>query len=476
MPEELISGTRTTDIEPATLQSSTRTIKRRLSDSALITDISETGRSDSKTTYKNLRKKSTEIQLRTLARISGEVSKALNLYQGFTNSGWEPVAETDRATRALVEWFEEMADLGVNVNNLINENIYDLYVIGAMCMRILLINDEPKLIRNIPPEEIDFLHQLDPDPMNMDYGKIWYTGFYLQRDKREFVVLESILDPNPYFYYAPMLTTSKSPKGISIIESVIELAISAGEKNYMMTEYLRGNIFPQEIVSLVLDEYFKVLLDEDVDFDMKNFNKTKDDAVKAVTDFFDTSDSTQTLVSDVPLQKIVVGTLEGNNLRGLPEVNDAHESAFPRALKAPAPLLGIRRQGNALNDTETKYAIRSFYKNILNIRATTKKGWEKLCRSYLSYKGITGKGGIAFTETDIELKQAITEAVVKETEAAGNLIRDRIFTRGEMRKNFTQGTLDLTQHDEALPEELMDEPEPEPMDGPTDDSEAQGEA
>lgn len=472
MAEELVSSTGTTDIEPSTLQSSTRTIKRQYSDSALITAISETGRSDSKTTYKNLRKKSTEVQLRTLSRISGEVSKALNLYQGFTNSGWEVVAETDRATRALKAWFEEMSDLGVNINNLINENIYDLYVIGAMCMRTLLINDEPKLIRNIPPEEIAFLHQMDPEPENMEYGKIWYTGFYLDKNQREFVVLESILDPNPYFYYAPMLTTSKSPQGISIIESVIELAISAGEKNYMMTEYLRGSIFPHEIVFLVLENYFETLLDEEVDFDMAKFNKVKEDAVKAVEDFFENSDSTQTLVSDVPLQKIVVGTLEGNNLRGLPEINDAHESAFPRALKAPAPLLGIRRQGNALNDTETKYAIRSFYKNILNIRATTKMGWEKLCTSYLSYRGITGKGGIAFTETDIELKQAITEAIAKETEAAGNLIKDRIFTRGEMRKNFVQGTLDLTMHDEALPEELMNEPEP--MNEPADDSETEG--
>ena len=461
--QEVIFGAKKTDIEKETLQSTTRTIKRQLSDSALITNISATGQSDSKTTYKNLRKKSTEIQLRTLARISGEVSKALNLYQGFTNSGWDIVAESDRAKRALEDWFGEMADRGINVNKLINENIYDLYILGAMCMRIVLINDEPQFIRNVPPEEIDFLHQLDEDPNNLDYGKIWYTGFYLDSMKQEFVVLESILDPNPYFYYAPMLTTSKSPKGISIIESVVELAISAGEKNYMMTEYLRGSIFPHEAVSIILDAYFKVLLDENVEFDMAAFNEVKADAVKAVEDFFENSDSTQSLVTDVPLQKIVVGTLEGNNLRGLPVVDEAHESAFPRALKAPGPLLGIRRQGNALNDHETKYAIRSFHKNILNIRETTEMGWEKCGTSYLAYRGIKGKGGIAFRETDVELKQAITEAIVRESEAANNLIEGRIFTRQEMRESLVEGTLDLTKHDAELPEELRDpEPEPEP--------------
>ena len=457
MAGELIAGQKQTDIEVQTLQSQTRIIQRRLSDSGIITNILAKGLGDTKTTYKNLRKQSTEVQLRTLARISSEVSKALNIYQGFTNSGWSVVGESDRAEIAIKGWFDEQADRGVNINNLINENIYDLYVLGAMCMRTLLINDEPQLIRNIPPEEIDFIHQIDPDPANIDYGKIWYTGFYLEQGSNQFVVLESIIDPNPYFYYAPMTTTSKSPKGISIIESVIELAISAGEKDYMLTEYLRGSIFPHEIVSIILDPYFEVLADENVDFDIDAFNVIKKEAVDVVKKFMDESDSTQTLVTDVEIKKIVVGTLEGQNLRGLSEINNAHDLKFPRALKAPATLLGMHHESGALNDTFSRYDIRGLYKNILNIRETIRQGWEKLCTSYLAYRGIRGKGGIAFNDSDVELRQSITQAVQQEAEASKTLIDSRVFTRQEMREALVAGTLDLTALPPEMPAELEEE-------------------
>lgn len=471
---EVVSTGKQTDIEQSTLQSSTRVIRRALSDSGIITNILSKGVSDTKTTYKNLRKQTTAVQLRTLARISGQVSKALNIYQGFSNSGWTIQAETDRAERALEAWFDEMADVGININVLINENIYDLYILGAMCMRTLLINDEPKLIRNIPPEEVEFIHQVDPDPDNADYGKVWYKGFYLQPGGTEFVVLESILDPNPYFFYGAMLSNSKSPKGLSIIESVIQLAISAGEKDYMMTEYLRGAIFPSEIISLILKDYFDVLADENIEWDMEKFNEVKEAAVKAVEKFIEEGDATQTLVSDVPMEKLVQGTLEGNNLRGLSDINDSHSEEFPRALKAPSVLMGGRKQGNALNDTESKYEIRSFYKNVLNIRETVREGWEKLCTSYLTYRGLTGKGGIAFTDTDVELMQSITEAVKSEAEAGKVLVDTGIFLRSEIRKALVSGILDLTQFSPEMPTELSDEPvansqpEPEGDDEPTD--------
>ena len=477
MASELIAGQKQTDIDVSTLQSETRIIQRRLSDSGIITNILAKGLGDTKTTYKNLRKQATEVQLRTLARISAEVSKARNIYQGFTNNGWSVVAESDRAENAITGWFGEMSDRGVNINTLINENIYDLYVLGAMCMRTLLINDEPQLIRNIPPEEIDFIHQIDPDPANIDYGKIWYTGFYLEQGSNQFVVLESIIDPNPYFYYAPMSTTSKSPKGISIIESVIELAISAGEKDYMLTEYLRGSIFPHEIVSIILDPYFEVLSDENVEFDIDAFNLIKTEAVKAVEKFLDESDSTQSLVSDVEIKKIVVGTLEGQNLRGLSEINNAHDLKFPRALQAPATLLGMHHESGALNDTFSRYDIRSLYKNVLNIRETIAKGWEKLSTSYLAYRGIRGKGGIAFNDTDVELRQAITDAIKAEAEAAKTLTESRIFTRGEMRETLVTGTLDLTGLPPEMPAELEEEvevvnsqPEGEGDDGQSEDN------
>lgn len=426
-----------------------------MSDSAIISAIASTGRSDTKTTYKQLRKKSTPIQLRTLARISDEVSKALNVYQGFCNSGWEIDSESDRGKRALEEWHEEMEDMGININNLINENIYDLYILGAMSMRTVLINDEPKFIRNIPPENISFLHQEDPDEAYADYGKIWYTGFYLDKSKQDFVVLESIVDPNPYFYYAPMLTTSKSPEGISIIESVVDLAISSGEKDYLMTEYLRGNIFPHEIVSIILSDYFRVLADENIEFDIDKFNIVKKEAVEALEKFIDEGDSTQIQVLDVPTQKIVMGTLEGNNLQGLAEINDSHGLSFPRALKCAATLLGIRRRGGGLNDTETKYEIRSMYKNILNIRETVSKGWGKLSKSYLQFRGINEKGGITFTDTDIELKQAITEAIKTEASAGKTLVEIGAFLPSEIRQAMVGGMLDLTQFDAEMPEELV---------------------
>ena len=68
---------------------------------------------------KKIRSMSQDRQLRVLAQISPEVSKAVRLYKTFTNTSITPVGENDRVENAIKEHIEMMADRGINIEQLI---------------------------------------------------------------------------------------------------------------------------------------------------------------------------------------------------------------------------------------------------------------------------------------------------------------------------------------------------------------------
>ena len=430
--------------------------KRRVRNSSYIFDDGEKN-----ITFKQLREKPKSTQLRVLARISPNVSKAVSNITSFVNSGWG-LAGDDDAKAEIQAWIDEMGEKGINIDQLINENIFDLYVIGYMGMQNI---GNPKkeiiAIRNIHPEHLGF-ETLDDD----HYKSYPAVGYY--KDKKSlikttsnFVPLQSIIHSEPNFYYAALSTTSGSLKGISIIESVIDLAISEGEKEKMMTEYLRGKIFPNEIFALQIQGYielFKASL-----LNKEEFTAIVEKAKETLDKFNGEADASQALTISMPVEKVVAGSLDVN-LQGLQNINDSHDVNFPKALKMPQSLLGARNVRVALNDTHGIHEVLMLYKLVLQLRNIIRPGYNKLFKAKLKEKGRDGKCTLEFSDQDPEFK-ALMNAALKALSEVAKLHSDMgTFDVDELRKAFTEGHLDFTKFPAERPEKESESKEGEETD------------
>ena len=303
------------------------------------------------------------------------------------------------------EYIGEMADRGINLPQLIDENIYDIYIMGFMAMQNIAADTDKKKeiigIRNIQPEYIAFEEVLVPEfekPIDAVgyYPNDYYYGSASAartRSSNDFIALQSIVHQEPNFFYGAINTMSDSLRGRSMIESAINLSISAGEKGEMMDQYLRGKIFPNEIFAVDPTPYLQLVLEGKMK--PEKAKELLDDAIKQIIEFGSEADTSQVLALAVKIERIQAGTVDGR-LDGLETINDSHDVSFPRALNVPQGLLGAKRSGNSLSDTQTTHDVLSFYKTILGIREITAKGYKKLIKSKLMQKGITGEGGIEF--------------------------------------------------------------------------------
>ena len=304
-----------------------------------------------------------------------------------------------------------MADRGINIEQLINENIYDIYVMGFMAMQNIAADNDPQKeiigIRNIQPEYIAFEEIVVPEfekPIDAIgyYPNDYYYGSASAartRSSNDFIALQSIVHKEPNFYYGAVNTMSNSLRGKSMIESAINLAISSGEKGEMMDQYLRGKIFPNEIFTIDPADYLRLVSEGKMK--PESVKALLDDAVDQITKFGAEADTSQILALAVKVQRIQAGTVDGR-LDGLETINDSHDVSFPRAVNVPQGLLGAKRSGNSLSDTQTTHDVLSFYKTILAIREVTSKGYKKLFKSKLAQMGVTGEGGIEFDSKDPE--------------------------------------------------------------------------
>ena len=287
--------------------------------------------------------------------------KATELYKTFTNTSVTPVGENNRVENAIAEFIGEMADRGINLPQLIDENIYDIYIMGFMAMQNIAADTDPQKkiigIRNIQPEYIAFEEILVPEfekPIDAVgyYPNDYYYGSASAartRSSNDFIALQSIVHTEPDFFYGAINTMSDSLRGRSMIESAINLAISAGEKGEMLDQYLRGKIFPNEIFALDPTPYLRLVSEGKMK--AERAKELLDDAIEQITEFGEEADTSQVLALAVQVERIQAGTVDGR-LDGLETINDSHDVSFPRALNVPQGLLGAKRSGNSLSDTQ----------------------------------------------------------------------------------------------------------------------------
>lgn len=393
-------------------------------------------------TYEGLRDRPRNIQLRTLARISPEFARATNIYKSFVNTETTLKTESEVAEEIIKEFLMDMEGIGIVEETQISENVYDLLYFGFMAMQNLG-NESNEIIgiRNITPELIDF-EIVDSEI----HTEVEAVGYYRQNrllgvSRGDFIPLQSIEHSEPNFYYGAINTTSATLRGNPLFESAISLAISAGEKDSMLSRWLRGQVAPNEVWAIDMSEYLPLIAAGHVKYETVRA-LAKDNAEKLDASF-DNRDETQYLTLDVPVERIVSGTLQ-QRLSGLESINENYDVGFPRALHVPQSIFGVKRTGSTLNDTQALHEILAFYKNVLLFRRVISRGRTKLYKSKLEQMGNSDELAHGFNNDDPELKSLLNEALLNECEAAQILVDMGAFTVDEIRIAFVSGVLDLT--------------------------------
>ena len=399
-----------------------------------------------KITLKELRSKTRDIQLRVLSRISPEFSKAINIYKSFVNTGSTLQTESDAAEQIIKDYLMEMEEKGIIEETQINENVEDLLNFGFIAMQN--VGDKSKqiiAIRNIAPEWIGF-ESIESEVHGIidavGYYKGSKTGILNMRTQSSFVPLQSIEHTEPNFYYGAINTTSESMKGRPLFESAINLAISSGEVDHLLTEWLRGQVSPNEINAVDMTAWLPLVQEGVVKY-ADVMSLVKDNVVK-LDNATSERDATQIITTDMPIQHITTGTLQ-HRLGGLDSINEKYDVSFPRSLHVPQSIFGVKRTGSTLNDTQTLHEVLAFYKNVLMFRRTISRGRTKLYKAKLTEMGNTDPLEHGFKDNDPEIKSLLNEALLRECEAAKILLELGVFTIDEIREAFVSGTLDLTQ-------------------------------
>lgn len=399
-----------------------------------------------KITLKDLRSKDKNIQLRVLSRISPEFSRAINIYKSFTNTGSTLQTKSDAAEQIIQDHLMELEDKGIIEETQINENVEDLLNFGFIAMQN--IGDKQNRIigiRNIAPEWIGF-ETIDSELHGLieavGYYKSSKTGVLSLQTQNNFVPLHSIEHKEPNFYYGAINTTSETVKGRPLFESAIHLAISSGEVDYLLTEWLRGQVSPNEINAVDATAWLPLVAAGLVKYEsvmaLVKDNVTKLDAAT------NKRDATQIITTDMPIQHTTTGTLQ-HRLGGLDSINEKYDVSFPRALHVPQSIFGVKRTGSTLNDTQTLHEVLAFYKNVLMFRRVISRGRTKLYKAKLIEAGNTDPLQHGFKDNDPEIKSILNEALLRECESAKILVEMGVFTIDEIREAFVSGTLDLTQ-------------------------------
>ena len=396
-------------------------------------------------TLKDLRSKNKDIQLRVLSRVSPEFSRAINIYTSFTNTGSTLKTKSDAAEQIINDHLMEMENKGIIEETQINENVYDLLNFGFIAMQN--IGDAQKRIigiRNISPEWIGF-ETLDSEVHGLieavGYYKSSKTGILSLQTQNNFVPLQSIEHKEPNFYYGAINTTSETVKGRPLFESAINLAISSGEVDYLLSEWLRGQVSPNEINAVDATAWFPLVAAGLVKYEAV-MALVKDNVVK-LDEMTSKRDATQIVTTDMPIQHTTTGTLQ-HRLGGLDSINEKYDVSFPRALHVPQSIFGVKRTGSTLNDTQTLHEVLAFYKNILMFRRVISRGRTKLYKAKLMEAGNEDPLEHGFKDNDPEIKSMLNEALLRECQSAQILVDLGVFTIDEIREAFVSGVLDLT--------------------------------
>lgn len=401
---------------------------------------------------KSLSSKPAVDAIRTLLNAFPFFKEALALYRQNINQGHDFECDDDRAREVVKQTYKEMDR---NLDDIIDEQVFAMLVGGGSSYEVVRrVSDNT--IADLVIVDPDSLEFEEPDPNPDQVFRIYQRtpnsiNDILLHDPTD----ESSIGERQSYFYKPLNKIGDNPKGKSLFLSALSAAIGKLDLDSLMPKITKNQGFPRGFLSPKIGELVnsgltgKALTDYIVD------------GVTKLKTQLDSASLSESVISSIGMEFIILGLMNRQNVDGATLVNDNFLYDLQLGLGLPDQLLPAKKtavlgeQSGRTQWTRWQNVLR-YYRKFLSdsIEPTTQI---ILAENGFGFYQIPCT--LAFTNTDRELQRYEAEAFNVRVEGITTAIASGMLT-AEQGFNLLAGKTDITDLDFEAPEVVQPQPEP----------------
>ena len=357
---------------------------------------------------------------------------AMSLYKENINQGIEIVSEDGRTQDAVDEVKQSLEAHGRPLDTIIEEQIYAMQAEGGISYELNFENGNLIDIAYVSPYTLIF-EQPEDDPFKR--FRIKQKGKNGQEDK----ILYDPRDPNTIgenqtFFYRGINKEKGKPRGLSKFLSALRSAVQSLDVDNLFIQHLRGQAFPRGFLSPKIAELVGAEITGD-----ELVSQIKD-SVKKLKEQLDKAGPSESVISSIGFDFVLLGALSRANMNGGEIVIDQLLYNMQIALDLPDALLPSRKTG-VLGEQSGRTQWRRWQTSLRNSRDNLSSQLEPAFQVAVAQLGIpynTYPIEAIFDNTDHEGQRMESEALKLEAEGLQILVKNNIIDTGEARAVIAQ--------------------------------------
>ena len=412
---------------------------------------------------KSLSSKTAPEAIRVLLNAFPLFKEALALYRQNINQGHTFECDEPRAKEVVENTYREMDR---TLDDIIDEQVFAMLVGGGTSYEMVRRTSDNTLadLVLVDPDSLKFE---EPEPNPDQVFKIYQMSPNAVND----ILLHDPTDDayreeRQTFFYRPLNKVGDSPKGKSLFLSALSAAIGKLDLDSLMPKITRNQGFPRGFLSPKIAELVNSGLTGKA---LINYIK---DGVSKLKQQLDTASTSESVISSIGMEFIILGLMNRQNVDGATLVNDNFLYDLQVALGLPDQLLPAKK--TAVLGEQSGRTQWTRWQNVLRyLRKFLSDSIESATQSILAennfgYYQIPCR--LTFDNTDRELQKYEAEAFNLRVEGISQAIASGMFT-AKQGFDLLAGKVDITDLDYEEPKPPEPTPEPEPETEPTPDEE-----
>ena len=407
---------------------------------------------------KSLSNRSAPEAIRVLLNAFPLFKEGLALYRQNINQGYTFECDEPRAKEVVENTYREMDR---TLDDIIDEQVFAMLVGGGTSYEV---------VRRIPDDTLADLVLVDPDSLKFEEPEPnpdqVFKIYQMSPKAVDDILLhdptdDAYRDERQAYFYRPLNKVGDSPKGKSLFLSALSAAIGKLDLDSLMPKITRNQGFPRGFLSPKIAELVNSGLTGKA---LINYIK---DGVSKLKTQLDTASTSESVISSIGMEFIILGLMNRQNVDGATLVNDNFLYDLQVALGLPDQLLPAKRtavlgeQSGRTQWTRWQNVLRYFRKFFSDsLEPTTQI---ILSENGFGYYQIPCR--LAFDNTDRELQKYEAEAFNMRVEGISQAIASAMIT-AEQGFDLLAGKVDITDLDFENPEPPEPTRVPEPPEPP----------
>ena len=411
---------------------------------------------------KSLSNKTAPEAIRTLLNAFPMFKEALALYRQNINQGYTFECDEPRAREVVERTYQEMDR---SLDDIIDEQVFAMLVGGGSSYEYvrrtsdntladLVLVDPDSLKFEAPkpnPDQVFLIYQMSPNAVND----------IRLHDPRD----ESTAGERQTYFYRPLNKIGDSPKGKSLFVSALSAAIGKLDLDSLLPKVTKNQGFPRGFLSPKIADLIGAGLTG------KQLTDYIKDGITKLKGQLDTADTSESILSSIGMEFIILGLMGRQNIDGAMLVNDNFLYDLQLGLGLPDQLLPAKK--TAVLGEQSGRTQWTRWQNVLRYyRKFLSDSIEPATQIILAENGFGFYQipcTLSFTNTDGELERYAAEAFNLKVEGITAAIASGIFT-AEQGFDLLAGKADITDLEYEEPEVVQ--PQPEPVEAePSEDEE-----